>query len=372
MTKSLYGKTADGKEVFSFTIKNESGAEIELLNYGATLNKISVPDRNGDFADVLVGFDTMEGQLSCTDSQGRTVGRVANRISGNGITIDGKNYPITKNIDGKFTLHGNHEYENAVWNYEILGDDSVKFSYFSADGNEGFPSNLQNEVTFTFTDKNEVKIHYDCRPDGKTPINVTNHSYFNLGGYASGNILSHEMQIFAKYFTPMNEDSIPTGEIRSVENTPFDFRIPKKIGRDVSSPDEQLEDFKSFIEKKGLPYFPIVAPIKYGTKELINAVAEKLSTLPPVKKYEAEEIPLSVLESKKNNGFKVTVNDGVYSVEADWLYRILSKTDLDDYASLQYFQTVLKSSGIIDELVKQGIQEGDTVSIYDLEFDYIP
>ena len=139
MTKSLYGKTADGKEVFSFTIKNESGAEIELLNYGATLNKISVPDRNGDFADVLVGFDTMEGQLSCTDSQGRTVGRVANRISGNGITIDGKNYPITKNIDGKFTLHGNHEYENAVWNYEILGDDSVKFSYFSADGNEGFP-----------------------------------------------------------------------------------------------------------------------------------------------------------------------------------------------------------------------------------------
>lgn len=240
MTKSLYGKTADGKEVFSFTIKNESGAEIELLSYGATLNKISVPDRNGDFADVLVGFDTMEGQLSCTDSQGRTVGRVANRISGNGITIDGKNYPITKNIDGKFTLHGNHEYENTVWDYEILGDDSVKFSYFSADGNEGFPSNLQNEVTFTFTDKNEVKIHYDCRPDGKTPINVTNHAYFNLGGYASGNILSHEMQIFAKYFTPMNEDSIPTGEIRSVENTPFDFRIPKKIGRDVSSPDEQL------------------------------------------------------------------------------------------------------------------------------------
>ena len=235
MTKSLYGKTADGKEVFSFTIKNESGAEIELLNYGATLNKISVPDRNGDFADVLVGFDTMEGQLSCTDSQGRTVGRVANRISGNGITIDGKNYRITKNIDGKFTLHGNHEYENAVWNYEILGDDSVKFSYFSADGNEGFPSNLQNEVTFTFTDKNEVKIHYDCRPDGKTPINVTNHSYFNLGGYASGNILSHEMQIFAKYFTPMNEDSIPTGEIRSVENTPFDFRIPKKIGRRIFS-----------------------------------------------------------------------------------------------------------------------------------------
>lgn len=136
--------------------------------------------------------------------------------------------------------------------------------------------------------------------------------------------------------------------------------------------DEQLADFEKFIKDKGFEYFPIIAPIKYGTKELINAVAAKLATLPPVKKYEAEQIPLSVLENKKNDGFTVTVEDGVYIVEAEWLYRILCKTDLDDYASLQYFQTVLKSSGIIDELIKKGIQEGDTVSIYDLEFDYVP
>lgn len=136
--------------------------------------------------------------------------------------------------------------------------------------------------------------------------------------------------------------------------------------------DEQLEIFKKFIEEKGLQYFPIVAPIKHGTKELIDAVAAKLATLPPVKHYESEEIPLSVIENKKNDGFKVIVEDGVYIVEAEWLYKILSKTDLDDYESLQYFQTVLQSSGIIDELIKQGIQEGDTVSIYDLEFDYMP
>lgn len=119
MTKSLYGKTADGKDVFSFTIKNESGAEIELLNYGATLNKISVPDRNGDFADVLVGFDTMEGQLSCTDSQGRTVGRVANRISGNGITIDGKNYRITKTstVNSPFTVITNTKTPFGIMKY---------------------------------------------------------------------------------------------------------------------------------------------------------------------------------------------------------------------------------------------------------------
>lgn len=238
--KNLYGKTSGGQEVYAFTITNASGAYIELISYGATLNKIVVPDKSGVLADVLVGFDTMEGQALCTDSQGRTVGRVANRISGNGITIDGKNYPITKNVDGKFTLHGNHEYAKAVWDYEILGNDSVRFSYFSASGNEGFPANLQNDVTFTWTEDNAVRIHYDCRPDGKTAINLTNHAYFNLGGYDSGDILGHTLQIFADAFTPMNEDSIPTGEIRDVTNTPFDFRTPKAVGRDVGANDEQL------------------------------------------------------------------------------------------------------------------------------------
>lgn len=136
--------------------------------------------------------------------------------------------------------------------------------------------------------------------------------------------------------------------------------------------DEQLKKFKNYITSKGYEYYEICAPIKHGTKELINAVAEKLSTLPPVKKYESEEIPVSVIEKKKNDGFTVRVEDNVYIVEAEWLYKILLKTDLDDYSSLQYFQKVLKTSGIIDELVKQGIREGDTVSIYDLEFDYVP
>lgn len=136
--------------------------------------------------------------------------------------------------------------------------------------------------------------------------------------------------------------------------------------------DEQLSSFRKYIENQGYEYYEICAPIKHGTKELINAVAAKLATLPPVKKYESEEIPMAVIESRKDDGFKVTVEDNVYIVEAEWLYKILCKTDLDDYESLQYFQNVLQSSGIIDELVKRGIQEGDTVSIYDLEFDYVP
>lgn len=136
--------------------------------------------------------------------------------------------------------------------------------------------------------------------------------------------------------------------------------------------DEQLEAFRKYIEDKGYEYFEICAPILHNTKELINAVAKKLATLPPVKKYESEEIPMEVIAQKKNDGFKVTVEDGIYFVEAEWLNKILLKTDPDDYESLQYFQNVLQSSGIIDELIKQGIHEGDTVSIYDLEFDYIP
>lgn len=137
--------------------------------------------------------------------------------------------------------------------------------------------------------------------------------------------------------------------------------------------DEQLSTFRKYIEGKGLQYFEICAPIKHGTKELIDAAARLLDTLPPVKRYEAEEIPVSMLEEKsKKDGFTVTVHDDVYIVEAEWLYRILCQTDLDDYESLQYFQRVLQSSGIIDELKNKGIHEGDLVSIYDLEFEYIP
>ncbi|MEG2081268.1 MAG: Obg family GTPase CgtA, partial [Oscillospiraceae bacterium] len=136
--------------------------------------------------------------------------------------------------------------------------------------------------------------------------------------------------------------------------------------------DEQLAEFKAYIEGKGYEYFEIIAPIKHGTRELINAVAKMLATLPPVKHYEHEEIPIEFLAKNDEKSFKVTVIDDVYNVECEYLYRILCKTDLDDYESLQYFQRVLQSSGVIDALIEKGIVEGDTVSIYDLEFDYVP
>lgn len=237
----LYGKTKDGREVPAFTVTNAKGAYIELVSYGATLNKIVVPDRNGALYDVLVGFDTMEQQEKCTDSQGRTVGRVANRIAGCGITIDGKNYPITKNVNGVITLHSNHEYEVAVWQPEILGDNAVRFTYESPEGAEGFPGNVKNAVTFSFDDNNAVKIHYECVPDRKTALNVTNHSYFNLEGFDKGPVTEHVLQLFCDAYTPTDAICIPTGEIRPVKGTPFDFRLPKKIGRDLNHDDEQLK-----------------------------------------------------------------------------------------------------------------------------------
>ncbi len=241
ITETLYGTTENGIQVPSYTITNEKGAYIELVAYGATLNKIVVPDRNGVLNDILVGFDTMAGQELCTDSQGRTVGRVANRIAGKGITIDGQNYQITKNVNGKFTLHGNHEYAKAVWESEIVAENAVRFTYESKDGNEGFPGTVQNAVTFSFDDSNAVKIHYECVPERKTAINVTNHAYFNLEGFDGGQITEHILQLFCDAYTPTDTDCIPTGEIRPVAGTPFDFRLPKAIGRDVSHDDEQLK-----------------------------------------------------------------------------------------------------------------------------------
>lgn len=241
ISKELYGTTKEGREVYSFTIANLSGAYIELVSYGATLNKIVVPDSQGRFNDVLVGFDTMEGQELCTDSQGRTVGRVANRIDTCGITVDGKNYQITKNVNNDITLHSNHEYETAVWDYEIKGDDTVVFIYHSPAGAEGFPGEVDNEVSFTFTEENEVILRYNCKPTEKCPLNVTNHSYFNLNGFDGGTVLDHEVQFNCYAYTPTDDRAIPTGEIRSVEGTVFDFRSPKTIGRDVEADDIQLK-----------------------------------------------------------------------------------------------------------------------------------
>lgn len=244
IVKNSFGTTADGRNVDCYTLRNSSEMSVDILTYGATVNSIYVPDKNGSFADVLVGFDSLEGHEKYSDYQGMTVGRYANRIANGKFSIDGIEYNVEKNEKGITCLHGGAELSKAVWKAVIIDDNAVEMSYRSPDGSMGFPGNVDFKVTFTLHEDNALKIDYYAVSDKKTVINMTNHAYFNLAG--KGDILGHELMINADAYTPTDSLSIPTGELRRVESTPFDFRKPKKIGKDIGCDDEQLVMCKGY------------------------------------------------------------------------------------------------------------------------------
>lgn len=235
-----FGVLADGRKVEKITMTNQNNMQVSILTYGATLAAICVPDRNGVLTDVLVGFDDLDGFVNRSDYQGVVVGPYANRIGNARFSIDGTEYQLTANEKGVTCLHGNAEFNTAVWSYDVTGDSSVVFSYTSPDGLNGFPGTLNVQVQYILTDQNELKLEYSAVSDKKTVINLTNHAYFNLGGFDSGDILGHELTIDADAFTPVDAFSIPTGEIRPLEGTPFDFRTPHVIGERIEADDEQL------------------------------------------------------------------------------------------------------------------------------------
>jgi aldose 1-epimerase len=191
---------------------------------------------------VLVGHDTLDGHVNRSDYQGVVVGQYANRIKDGKFSIDGVEYNVTLNEKGITSLHGGGEYSSAVWSTEILGENAVKFTYFSPDGTEGFPGNVQVSVTYTLSDNDELELLYNAVSDKKTVINLTNHAYFNLNGTGSGDILNHALTINADRFTPIDEISIPTGELTPVDGTPFDFTSEKTIGRDIEADYIQLKN----------------------------------------------------------------------------------------------------------------------------------
>lgn len=240
VTKSVFGETQNGERVDAFLIENKNGMKINCITFGAALQAAYIKDKNGEELDVLVGFDDMDGFLNRHDYQGLIVGPVANRISAGGLTIDGKKVPVTT-THGDVCLHSNGDFATANWNAVITDTSSVEFSYLSPDGKDGFPGNTVTKVKYTLTDDNEIKIEYDAVSDKKTALNITNHAYFNLKGFGGGDILDHTLYIDADAFTPMNDELIPSGEIRNVTGTPFDFREPKTIGRDINADDEQLK-----------------------------------------------------------------------------------------------------------------------------------
>lgn len=227
----------DGKEVLNFTLTNNNGMELSITNYGGTITCIKTPDRNNIFKNVTLAFNSLEGYLQPGNPCfGCLVGRFANRIAGGRFSLDGKEYTLAKNNNGN-SLHGGIKgFDKVVWDaIPPAGRNALRLAYFSKDGEEGFPGNLSVTVEYSLSDDNAVTITYNAATDAPTPVNLTNHTYFNLSGGEDDTILDHELQLSAETYTISDDSLIPTGEIASVANTPFDFRKSKKVGKDIAA-----------------------------------------------------------------------------------------------------------------------------------------
>ncbi len=234
ITQKDWGE-ADGKKVELFTLTNDNGTTVTITNYGGTVTSFITPDKNGTKSSIVIGFDSLAPYLRKPPFFGALVGRCGNRIGDAKFTLDGKTYQLAAN-DGKNHLHGGLKgFDKVVWNASVPDDSipSLSLHYISKDGEEGYPGNLDVTVNYTLTNDNGLKIEYSATTDKATPVNLTNHSYFNLTGNVNNTILDHTLMIDADNYTPVDSTLIPTGEIKSVKGTPFDFTTPKKIGRDM-------------------------------------------------------------------------------------------------------------------------------------------
>jgi aldose 1-epimerase len=234
--------TRDGRPINLYTLTNANGVEVDTMNYGGIILSIRVPDRNGKFADIVLGHDDLDGYIPNPPYIGAVVGRYANRIANGTFMLDGKTYTLPKN-DGPNTLHGGVDktFNKVVWDGEALkGKTGVAFTYLSKDGDDGFPGNLKVKVTYTLTDANELVIDYEATTDKTTVVNLSQHSYFNLAGEGTGDILNHEIMINADRFTPVDKNLIPTGELRPVKGTPLDFTTSTRVGARIDDSYEQI------------------------------------------------------------------------------------------------------------------------------------
>jgi aldose 1-epimerase len=247
--KQAFGKTSSGQTVELFTLSNSKGVETTITNYGGIVVSLKVPDRTGKPADVVLGFDSLDGYLKAHPYFGALIGRYGNRIGKGKFSLKGSQYMLARN-DGENHLHGGIKgFDKVVWKAQEVNTPAgpgLELSYLSKDGEEGYPGNLSTKVTYTLTENNELKIDYTASTDKDTVVNLTNHCYFNLAGQGDGDILAHELMIDADRFTPVDSGLIPTGELRSVAGTPFDFRQPHPIGERINANDEQLKLGKGY------------------------------------------------------------------------------------------------------------------------------
>jgi aldose 1-epimerase len=246
--KAQFGKTADGKPVEIYTLANKNGFEVRISTFGATLVSLKAPDRNGHYADVVLGFDTVEPYVKGVPFYGATIGRYGNRIALGKFTLDGKSYQLTLN-DGPNSLHGGKGFDKRLWTAEPVktkAGPALKLTYVSADGEEGYPGQLTVHVTYALGSDNSLSISYEATTTKPTVVNLTNHSYFNLTGNPDKTILNHLLTIKADRFTPVDKTLIPTGELKPVKGTPFDFTTATAIGSRIEADDAQLKFGKGY------------------------------------------------------------------------------------------------------------------------------
>jgi aldose 1-epimerase len=233
--------TADGKPVTLYTLKNSKGAEAKIMNYGGIVQSLVMPDRAGKMDDVVLGYDNLAGYVKETPYFGALIGRYGNRIGKGKFTLDGKTYTLAAN-NGANSLHGGLKgFDKVVWNVVKATGNTLELQYTSKDGEEGFPGNLNVTALYTLTEDNALRVDYKATTDKATVVNLTQHSYFNLGGQGKGDILGHEVYINSDKTTPVDKELITTGAFASVEGTPFDFRKPTAIGARINDPDTQLQ-----------------------------------------------------------------------------------------------------------------------------------
>lgn len=238
VTQSPFGATPEGEAVEQYTLTNANGVVAKIITYGGIVTELLVPDNTGTFGDVVLGFPTLEAYLDDHPYFGAIIGRVANRVGDGQFTLEGEEYQLATNNDANHLHGGDKGYDKRVWSAEVMDSPDaavLTLRLIDEDGVEGYPGTVNVTVTYSLTNQNELRIDYKATTDQATPINLTNHSYFNLTGEGSGSIHDHQLQVHAEHYTPVDETLIPTGEIVPVANTPLDFRAPKRIGADIEA-----------------------------------------------------------------------------------------------------------------------------------------
>jgi len=244
ITKQSFGTTPDGKAVDLYTLRNKKGAEARIMTYGGIVQSLKMPDRDGNYADIVLGYDNLDGYVKNSPYFGALIGRYGNRIGGGMFTLDGKFYKLATNNPPNHLHGGVKGFDKVVWQakpQQTSKGPGLELTYLSKDGEEGYPGNLTVTALYTLTDDNELRVDFTAKTDKPTICNLTQHSYFNLRGQGDGDILGHEVYIKSDKTTPVDKTLITTGKYAAVDGTPFDFRKPTAIGARINDPDTQLQ-----------------------------------------------------------------------------------------------------------------------------------